>query len=69
MGAHASVKASRRSPRSISTEELALNDMNSSMQSGMPSAYVESRGVHPEHGHLKQIMVTTETSVSNQSKY
>ncbi|KAM0235906.1 hypothetical protein ACHAP5_009552 [Fusarium lateritium] len=69
MGTHASAKASKRSPRSISTEELALNDMNSSMRSGMPSVYVESRGLHPEHGHPKQILVTTETSVSKQSKY
>lgn len=69
MGAHTSVKASRRSPRSISTEELAGNDMNSTLQRGMPSTYVESKGVHPENGHLKQIVVTTETSVSNQSKY
>ncbi|CAJ0552476.1 Ff.00g005540.m01.CDS01 [Fusarium sp. VM40] len=69
LGAHASVKASRRSPRSISTEELALNDMNSAMQSGMPSTYAESRSLRLEHGNLKRIMVTTETSVSNQSKY
>ncbi|KAH7233847.1 uncharacterized protein BKA55DRAFT_580350 [Fusarium redolens] len=57
-------KDSKRSPRSISTEELALNDMDSSLQGGMPSVYVESRGGHPEHDHPKHIMVTTETSVS-----
>ncbi|KAF4969553.1 hypothetical protein FSARC_3236 [Fusarium sarcochroum] len=68
MGAHVSVKASRRSPRSISTEELALNDMNSSMQGGMPSVHVESRRGHSEYDHPKQIMVTTETLVSNQRK-
>src|SRR6478735_6624514 len=60
--ARVSAKDSKRSPRSISTEELALNDMDSSLQGGMPSVYVESRGGHPEHDHPKHIMVTTETS-------
>ncbi|KAJ4246868.1 hypothetical protein NW762_013420 [Fusarium torreyae] len=69
MGAHISVKASRSSPRSISTEELALNDMDSSMQSGMPSVYVESRGGHLENDKPKQIMVTKETLVSSQRKH
>ncbi|KAH6974034.1 hypothetical protein EDB80DRAFT_317367 [Ilyonectria destructans] len=55
---------SKRSPRSISTEELALNDMDSSLQGGMPSVHVESKGWHPEHDHPKAIIVTTETSVS-----
>lgn len=68
LGAHVSVKTSRRGPRSISTEELALNDMDSSIQGGMPSVYVESIGGHPEHDHPEQIMVTKETLVSTQRK-
>ncbi|KAH7173278.1 uncharacterized protein B0J16DRAFT_405667 [Fusarium flagelliforme] len=69
LGAHVSVKTSRRGPRSISTEELALNDMDSSIQGGMPSVYVESIGGHPEHDHPEQIVVTKETLVSTQSKH
>ncbi|KAH7114831.1 hypothetical protein EDB81DRAFT_669434 [Dactylonectria macrodidyma] len=62
--ARPTVKGSKSSPRSISTEELALNDMDSSLQSGMPTVYVKSSGRHTRHDYPRHIMVTTETSVN-----
>ena len=69
LGTHISSKTSRRGPRSISTEELVLNDMVSGIQGGMPSVCVESRGGHSGHDHPEQIVVTKETLVSTRSKH
>ncbi|KAM5343756.1 hypothetical protein ACJ41O_012293 [Fusarium nematophilum] len=54
----------KSSPRSASTEELGLSDLNSRLQGGIPTVYVKSSGGHARHDQPKHIMVTTETSVS-----
>ncbi|KAH8878721.1 hypothetical protein GQ53DRAFT_673593, partial [Thozetella sp. PMI_491] len=79
-GAYASGTGSRRGgpfkelksqPRTISTEELALKDMEAGQPEGMPGVYAnamanydrvkEGKRMHPED--QKHIMVTTETNV------
>jgi hypothetical protein len=54
-------------PTSISTEELALNDINPAFQRGHPAVYVQSSGHQLNdslrHDHRRHILVTTETMV------
>ncbi|KEY73986.1 hypothetical protein S7711_02581 [Stachybotrys chartarum IBT 7711] len=57
----ARIKDATSGPRSISTEELALNDM--------PAVYIESDGPSPKMSDLKHIVVTTETSVKMEPRH
>lgn len=57
----ARIKDTASGPRSISTEELALNDM--------PAVYIESDGPSPKMSDGKHIVVTTETSVKMEPRH
>lgn len=63
---------SKNSPRSISTEELALSDMSHDIQSSAPRIYVEAGLPYPgyqSHGSSKYIKVTEETTVQKHWVY
>ncbi|KAH7317080.1 hypothetical protein B0I35DRAFT_354648 [Stachybotrys elegans] len=70
MGSNARVRSrgayKESSPRSISTEELALNDLDSALQSTLPSVRVHSNGRQTRHNDPKRILVTTETSIQRE---
>ena len=61
-------KEAKKSPRSISQEELALHDLDSSLQGNMHPVYVQSNGQSPSNQDPKHIFVTTETTVMTYDK-
>jgi hypothetical protein len=60
---------SKGAPRSISTEELALNDLDSALQQHAPrSIYVRSGGLAGRQSDGKGIVITRETSIKREER-